>query len=245
LKAYVLAAGYGTRMYPLTRDVPKALLKVGGEPILSHTLRRLQRLDGLSETVVVTNSRFTPRLRAWAETCKGGPLTIVDDGTTTAETRLGALGDLALALERVPLNGENAVVSASDFLLETDLTEAHRTFRARGRTTLLVRPVEVGGGPSPYNEVTTGEDGRVVAFREKPADPTTGVSAIALYFFLAADLERLDEYLGTGSPDAPGHFIAWLVERVECGAVPLTGGWHDVGSMEGLEAARRRFGGDS
>lgn len=242
VKAYVLAAGYATRMYPLTRDIPKTLLEVGGAPTLTHIMGRLRVLDGLTEVVIVTNKRFLDRFECWLETQDPWVrFTLLNDETTSHENRLGAIGDLRFALEMVPLEDEDAIVLASDNLFEVDLRDAHREFLARGRTTMLVRRVELDGGPSPYNEVTLGEDQRVTRLREKPADPQTDLSAIAVYFFPRQDLALLDEYLESGNPDAPGHFLAWLVQRVPCYATPLEGAWYDIGSLESLAAARARF----
>ncbi len=246
MKAYVLAAGYATRMYPLTRDVPKALLEVSGEPILTHIMRRVREIEGIDEVVVVTNARFFAQFEAWREAQEPwAPIIVLNDGSTANDHRLGAIGDLRFALERVPLDGQAALVLASDNLVDADLTEAARVFRERARTTLIVRRVEHDGGPSPYNEVTLGPDGRVIGFREKPADPATGLSAIAVYFFPPEDLSRLDEYLAAGNPDAPGHFVAWLVSRAECFAAPLRGDWYDIGSLESLAEARAQYGNDA
>lgn len=243
MKAYVLAAGYATRMYPLTRDVPKALLEVGGQSILSHLTHRLRALEGLTDVVIVTNDRFYDQFRTWAAAQEPWVrFTVLNDGTRTNDSRLGALGDLQLALRRVPLDDDHALVLASDHLFAIDLEDVHRAFMERGRTTLLVRTVHLPEGPSPYSEVTLGPEGRVVRMREKPDDPQTDLSAIALYFMPATDLALLDDYLETGNHDAPGHFLSWLVERAPCYAIRLRSPWFDIGSLEGLEEARARFG---
>ena len=243
VKAYVLAAGYATRMYPLTRDVPKTLLEVGKAPILTHIMDRLRVLDGLTEVVIVTNGRFLDQFEAWrGQQEPWVRITLLNDETTSDENRLEAIGDLRLALDLVPLGDEHAIVLASDNLFDADLRDAHRDFLARGRTTMLVRRVETDGSPSRYNEVTLGDDQRVARLREKPADPQTDLSAIAVYFFPPQDLALLDEYLESGNPDAPGYFLAWLVQRVPCYASPLEGSWYDIGSLESLAAARARFG---
>jgi glucose-1-phosphate thymidylyltransferase len=242
VKAYVLAAGYATRMYPLTRDVPKALLEVGGRPILSHVMERLRELEALTHVVLVTNDRFYEQFRAWADAQEPWvDITVLNDGTRTDEDRLGALGDLKLAIDRVPLGDGHAVVLASDHLFDIDLEAVYRDFLARGRTTLLVRRAEPPAGPSPYNEVTLDDDGRVVRMREKPSDPQADLSAIALYFMTADDLALLPDYLETGNHDAPGYFLSWLAARVPCYATPLRTRWFDIGSLEGLEEARARF----
>jgi NDP-sugar pyrophosphorylase family protein len=168
-------------------------------------------------------------------------ITVLNDGTRTDEERFGALGDLKLAIDRVPLGDDHAVVLASDHLFDIDLQAVYRDFLARGRTTLLVRRVEPAGGPSPYNEVTLDDEGRVVGMREKPSDPQADRSAIALYFMTADDLALLPEYLETGSHDAPGYFLSWLAARVPWYAPPLRIRWFDIGSLEGREDARACF----
>ena len=242
MKAYLLAAGYATRMYPLTRNKPKALLEVGGSPILTHILARISALDDITHIVVVTNDLFAPQFEAWrSEQTTPTPITVLNDGTTSDANRLGAIADLGFALEQVPLDGEDAVVAATDNLFDFDLLPIQRAFHARRETTLVVRRVEDPTHTSRYNEVTLRPDGRVTRFREKPEHPETDLTAIALYFFPASALDLLAQYLEIGSPDAPGHFISWLVDRVPCYAEHIPGPWYDVGSLESLERARAQF----
>lgn len=243
MKALVLAAGYATRLYPLTRDRAKPLLEVGGRPILSHILERVVRLPDLSEIAVVSNARFAPAFRAFAraEACPV-PLRVLDDGSRSEDDKLGATGDLAFALREAPLGGEDLVVVAGDNLIGFDLRPACAQFRVWHRPTLVVRRVPRGAGPSPYNEVRLAPDGRVTGFREKPSDPQTDLAAIALYFFPPEIEGLVGRYLAEGgNPDAPGHFIAWLVPRCEVFAVREDGPWWDIGSLASLEEARAKF----
>jgi glucose-1-phosphate thymidylyltransferase len=243
VKALLLAAGYATRLYPLTRDRAKPLLEVAGRPILSHILARVLALPGLSEVVVVTNARFAAAFRDWAraEGCPV-PLRVLDDGSTSDADKLGATGDLAFALREAPLGGEDLVVVAGDNLIGFDLRPLHAQFRARRRPTIVVRRVPLGTGPSPYNEVTLASDGRVTGFREKPADPQTDLAAIALYFFPPQVESLVGRYLSEGgNPDAPGYFIAWLVRQTDVYAVRENGEWWDIGSLASLDEARAQF----
>jgi glucose-1-phosphate thymidylyltransferase len=243
VKAYILAAGYATRMYPLTRDQPKALLEVAGRPIITHIVERMLALDDLTEIVVVTNARFLSQFERWrAHQTTAIPITVLNDGTTSNDTRLGAIADLKFAIDTVPLDGEHALVVAGDTLFECDLRPVQRAFLARGAPTLIVRRAPELTSLSKYNEVSVTDDGRVTRFIEKPPRSETNLTAIALYFFPAATLLRLAEYLGAGgNPDAPGHFIAWLVEREPCYAESLVDRWFDIGSIESLEQARAAF----
>lgn len=244
MKLYVLAAGYGTRLGELGKNNAKALLPVGDRPILSHILERIEALEGLDAAVIITNARFAPDFSTWKSTYTGRlPISILDDGTTTAETRLGALADLRLALAHEPPDADGLLVVAGDNLLEFDLEEAHRHFCDTGRPTLVVRQREPEApGPSRYNAVSIDENGRVTHFEEKPAAPRSPLAAIALYFLPANTAQFLDRYLEDGgNRDAPGNFIAWLVEQTPVDAVPLSGEWHDIGSPESLARARARF----
>lgn len=243
MKAYVLAAGYATRLYPLTRDRPKPLLEVGGAAVLTHILHRVLELEGLSEVVVVTNARFAHHFEEWARGLEVGvPVRVLNDGTRNDESKLGAIGDMAFSLGEVPLDGEDWLVVAGDNLLAFDLRPLQRGFRATGRPTLVLREVTHGAGPSRYNEVRLREDGSVARFREKPVDPETGLTAIALYFFTPEVGPLLLQYLDEGgNRDAPGHFLSWLVGRVPVAATRLEGDWFDIGSRETLEEARARF----
>lgn len=240
MKAIVLAAGYATRLYPMTRDTPKALLEVGGEPLLSRLVRQLCRLPELSEIAIVSNAKFLPAFREWAaERRDPVPLRILDDRSTSEDNRLGATGDLAFALAALEPGDEDLVVCAGDNLLELDLTIPCEAFRASGDPTLVVRRLAPGEDASRYNEVEVGADGTVEAFREKPAKPTTGLAAIAVYFYPARVGELVRRYLAEGGdPDAPGHFVAWLVGETRVRSVPLAGRWFDIGDVSTLERAR-------
>ena len=243
MNVYVLAAGYATRLYPLTRDCAKPLLEVGGRPVLSRIVDRLLALPDLDEVVVVANRRFACDFDAWRRNFAGpARLRVLDDGSTCEEDRLGAIGDLAFALQRVPTGASPFVAIAGDNLIEFDLTPLYRAFLEGGRPLLVLREVERVGGPTRYNEVAIDAEGGVRRFREKPPDPTSALAAISLYFFTAEVAALLERYLAEGGRhDEPGHFIAWLVEQTPVASAGLPGEWFDIGSLETLEQARRRF----
>lgn len=243
MKAYLLAAGFATRMYPLTQHVAKPLLEVAGAPILSHILERVEAIPDLSEVVVIGNHRFAGALTDWSRSvsCRV-PIQVLDDGATEAEGRLGAIGDLAFALQQVPSGSEDLLVVAGDNLLDFDLAPYHRDFKEEQSALLITRNVETGGGASPYNEVSLDVTGRVIDFQEKPQDPSSSLSAMAVYFLRAETESLLREYLvGGGDPDAPGHFIAWLVSVRRVVARPMSGRWFDIGSLQSLKDARERY----
>lgn len=243
MKAIVLAAGYATRLYPLTRDRAKPLLEVGGRPILSHIADRVLELPDLSELVVVSNARFAAQFEDWAHSREQSlPVRVLNDGSTCEDDRLGASGDLAFALREVPPGDEDVLVVAGDNLMDLDLRPAHAMLRESGCPTLIVRRAEPESGRSRYNEVNVEDDGSVRAMSEKPEQRQSELSAIAVYFYPPTITAWVEEYLtGGGNPDAPGHFASWLVDRTRVMSVPLVGRWFDIGSAETLAAAREAF----
>jgi glucose-1-phosphate thymidylyltransferase len=251
MKIYLLAAGYATRLHPLTLDRPKPLLEIGGRPMLSHILERALELSDVSEVVVIGNHKFANAFEAWRrETACPVPLTLLDDGSSSDDDKLGAIGDLAFALRTAPPDEDEAfAVIAGDNWIGFDLRPAERRFLdERGTASvLLVRSLpEVPTGPSPYNEVTLDENDRVLSFREKPADPRSPLAAIAVYLFPATARALVTDYLSQGgNADAPGYFIEWLVCTSRVVGHHFEGEWMDIGSHQALAEARRRFGDSS
>ena len=242
MKVVLLCAGYATRMYPLTRDVPKPLLEVAGAPILTHLLERTAVLRGVDEVVVVGNHRFQGPLRRWIESARCAvPIRLLDDGSTDESNRLGALGDLAFAAREVPLAGHDALVAAGDNLIRFDLAPLARAFARRRAPQPSTRVAPADARSSRYGEVTVDASGRITRFREKPADPQSALASIALYFLPASTWPLLERYLDAGgNRDAPGHFFEWLVRKTAVYAEPISGPWFDIGDLDSLEEARAR-----
>ncbi|MCK5944550.1 MAG: NTP transferase domain-containing protein [Planctomycetes bacterium] len=244
LRAVFLAAGFATRLYPLTEKQAKPLLEVAGKPMLTRILAQVARTGALVDGVVVTNGKFHADFESWERSPRAPlPLTVVNDGAMDNDTRLGAIRDLALALERMPpADGiDGYLVMACDNLFDYDLGVLVERFRVASAGQLIVRQVPSPVPPGRYSEVLLDGD-RVARFREKPSAPESDLSAIAVYL-LPADLPQLvRDYLdGDGNPDAPGHFLAWLSQRLPLEATRLSGRWLDIGSVEDLAKAQAEF----
>jgi glucose-1-phosphate thymidylyltransferase len=242
MKAVVLAAGYATRLYPLTLDRPKALLTVAGKPMLEHLLDGLEGVAGLDEIHVVTNSKFAGAFRDWAAGY-GSPaaVQILDDGTTDDETKLGAIGDLDLTIRRAGLD-DDLLVLAGDNLFSERLAPFAEFGRARGAAALGVYDVGDLEAIKRYNSIELDEDDRITFFEEKPERPTSTLTGIALYFYPRSMLGLVSEYLAEGNnPDQPGRLVQWLYPRTPVYAWRVPGRWYDVGSKETLEEADRAF----
>ena len=241
MQAIVLAAGYATRLYPLTLDRPKPLLEVGGRPILDRLLERLAGIDSLEHVYVVTNAKFADRFRDFARDWTGVPLSVVDDGTTSDEDRLGAIGDLELVMREESIE-DDLLVAAGDSVFTGSL----RDFGAAGagRSVPLIAVYDVGDleAMKRYSAITTDADGRIVAFEEKPEAPQTTLAGIALYFYPRAVLPLIRDYLAEGNnPDQPGRLVEWMHTRVPFYVWRVEGGWYDIGSKETLAAADREL----
>jgi glucose-1-phosphate thymidylyltransferase len=238
VRTVVLAAGYATRLYPLTLDRPKALLEVGGKPMLDHVLASLLPM-GVEGSIVVTNARFAHQFEEWAH--GKDDVTIVNDGTTSNDDRLGAIGDIGFVLDRLGLD-EELVVVAGDNLFEGDLSG----FAAYGREVrapvIAVHDVGDLARMGEYNQIEVDSDGRVVFFEEKPEEARTTLAGVALYYYPRETLTLIRQYLEEGqNPDQPGRLVQWLYPRTAVYTWRLPGAWYDIGSAETLQEADRIF----
>ena len=201
MKALVLAAGYATRLYPLTLDRPKALLEVGGKPMLDHVLERLEEM-GVDETIVVTNAKFTPHFEEWASGRDG--VRIVNDGTTSNEDRLGAIGDIGYVVDRTGLD-DDLVVVAGDNLFGEDMSGFSAYGREMDAPVLAVHDVGDLARMREYNQVDVDDEGRITFFEEKPEDARSTLAGVALYFYPRRTLPLIRQYLDEkNNPDQPG-----------------------------------------
>ena len=243
MKAIILGAGYGTRLYPLTRDKPKPLLTVGGRTILEHILDRIDQVPELEDVLLVTNDRFAGHFQDWA---KGfdwkRPIEVLNDGTTTNENRLGAVGDIYFVLKQKEIQEEILVVGG-DNLFEFDLRKARDFFKQKQRSVVgLYDMVDRSKVAGLYGVVSIDETSRITGFEEKPMEPKSALISTALYFLTARDLEKLRTYIEEGnSPDNLGDFVRYLVGDQEVYGYVFREDWFDIGSFEQYERADEHF----
>jgi glucose-1-phosphate thymidylyltransferase len=240
MKLVVLAAGYATRLYPLTRDRPKALLPIGGRPMVEHVLARLAPIHEIDRVYLVTNAKFAPQFREWAagyRPPRDVEVTIVDDGTTDDETKLGAIGDLDLVLGSEEVD-DDVVVVAGDNLFTHDLGDFGRVCRERGAPVVAVYDVGDLAEMPKYNAIEVDGDGRITYFEEKPRHPTSTLTGIALYFYPRSVVPLVRRYVEEGNnPDQPGRLVEWLYRRTPVYTWRVPGRWYDIGSAETLREA--------
>ena len=242
MKTVVLAAGYATRLYPLTENFPKPLLPVQGKPILDWLADDVAQADGSAEFVVVSNHRFAPHFRQWAAG-RREPVTVVDDGTETNEGRLGAVCDLELAIRQLSIN-EDLFVMAGDNLLDFSLSDFFR-YAACRRTSCVMRFYQPDEAKlRKAGVVTVDSQDRILRMTEKSPVPESHWVCPPFYFLLRDDACRVGEAVADGcGTDAPGSFIAWLAARVPVHAMEMPGRRYDIGTVEGYEKICREYAG--
>jgi glucose-1-phosphate thymidylyltransferase len=245
MNAIVLAAGYATRLRPLTDNFPKPLLPVGGRPMIDWIVDRIEEVDDLEGIHVVTNARYAADFARWAE---GRGIRVHDDGTTSNEDRLGAVGDLRLTIEEGRLQGDDLLVIAGDNLFDYSLADYVDWWRGKGdASAVAIRRVADRELLKQYAVLTLDDDDRITSLIEKPEDPQGDLAATATYVLHHAHAARVQEYLEEGnSPDQPGRFIEWLVPRVPVYGYAFEGVWMDIGDrtqlLEADNLLRERHG---
>jgi glucose-1-phosphate thymidylyltransferase len=234
MKTLILAAGYATRLRPLTDSIPKMLLPLAERPMLDYLLDRIREVEEIEEIHLVTNAAFAPAFQDWAPE----DVTVHDDGTTSNEDRLGAIGDMAFAIERGGLEGEDLLVVAGDNLIGYSLRDFVDFWRMKDGSAIAVHQVEERELLEQYGVVEVDADDRVVGLEEKPAEPKSNLAATASYLYRGDHLELLPRYLEEGNPpDAPGNFMVWLHKRAPVYAYRVFGEWFDIGDLRQLLAA--------
>lgn len=246
MKAIILAAGYATRLYPLTETVAKPLLPVGGRPMLDYLLDAIRDVDEIDAIHVVTNHKFAPDFADWAKA--HDDITVHDDGTTSDDDRLGAIGDIAFVVDRADLNADDLLVVAGDNLFDYSLADYATWWRRKGEASAVVL-YDVGDLElvKKYSNVDVDSHDRLTSLTEKPEHPTSTLAATAAYIYHRAHVALVHTYLAeSNSPDQPGRFLAWLVPRAPVYGYTVHGDWRDIGDasqlLEADNALRERAG---
>ena len=242
----ILAAGYATRLYPLTENKAKPLLEVAGKPMMEWVIDNLAPISGIEKVYVITNNKFAAHFEEWAaqynQTHPKLAFEIINDGSTSDADKLGAIGDINLVIERAGLQNSGLIVVAGDNLFSQSL-EAFGTFcREKEQPVLGIYDVGTLDQAKKYGVVALNDAGELTSFEEKPADPKTTLIGIALYYYPKQAVQMFSTYLSEGNnPDQPGRFVQWLYSRLPVRTWEVPGTWFDVGSKETLEEANRIF----
>ena len=242
MKCMILAAGYATRLYPLTENFPKPLLEVGGKTILDWLVDDIGTAGLVDEYVVISNHKYAHHFENWANT-KAVKVTVVDDGTSSNETRLGAVKDIQFAIEKLGIDDDMLVI-AGDNVLSFSLTHFVRYAKEKG-TSCIMRYFE--GEEKKLQKcgvVQIDEQDRILGMEEKPAQPKSNWCCPPFYYYTREDASLVAKGIEAGCGiDAPGSYIAWLCTQTPVHAMEMPGKRFDVGNLESYEKIRKEYGG--
>jgi glucose-1-phosphate thymidylyltransferase len=244
MKVLILAAGYATRLYPLTLTQPKPLLPVAGKPMIEYVIDNIAPI-GVDRVYVVTNAKFAGHFQRWADGYRASKakldFTIVNDGSTDDSNKLGAIGDMNMVVNSQNIE-DDLIVVAGDNLFSESVEAFGKFCREKNAPVLAVYDVGSLEQIKKYNSITVDQAGKITYFEEKPKVPTSTLTGIALYYYPKSTLPLIKQYVAEGNnPDQPGRLVQWLYTRTPVYTWTVPGLWYDIGSKETLEEANRIF----
>lgn len=242
MQVIIPAAGYATRLYPLTKNRPKALLDVKGKPIIEHIIARLEELPGVREIFIVTNARFFKNFSEWIKGFKSKlPIKLLDDGTASNDDRLGQVGDIQFAIERENICDDLLVV-AGDNLYNFSLLPVFNFFEKKKAIVNALwdsKSLEVA---REQGIAVVDESGKFVLFQEKDKNPKSTLTSLGIYFFPRGHVQLLKRFIAEGNnADKMGYFMIWLIENSVVFGYTYFEKWFDIGWPAALERARKQF----
>jgi len=242
MKCILLAAGYATRLYPLTKDCPKSLLPIGDSNILEFIISKLEPVAAIDQIYIVTNERFAEQFQKWAEQYSSDKQIIVlNDGTKTNETRLGAIADLEMVIEQEKID-EDILVLAGDNLFDFSLADFVEFFNNIGHDCITAHELTDLQALQRTGVVEIDNRQRIISFEEKPLQPKSNLAVPPFYLYQRATLPLIKQYLNAGNnPDAPGNFIPWLLTQKDVYVYRFSGNRYDIGTLESYQEACKLF----
>ncbi|WP_066191403.1 nucleotidyltransferase family protein [Gracilibacillus timonensis] len=242
MKCIILAAGYATRLYPLTKNKAKPLLEIGGKPLINHIMEKIEPIDSIDRVYVVTNQKFAASFEEWAkDSAWQKPLTIVNDETTSNQDRLGAIGDIAYVINQQQIK-DDTMVLAGDNLFDFDLTDFVQFYQSAQTDCITYHKLEDKEALQQIGVMTLNEQGEVQTFEEKPKVPKSNLAVPPFYIYQQSTLPLLRQYIREdNNPDAPGNFIPWLIKHRPVQAFPLAEACYDIGTLESYRKVQSLF----
>ena len=241
MEAIILAAGYSTRLYPLTENMPKSLLDVAGKPIIEHIIKKLEMIADLDTIHIITNDKFEQHFSKWLKSFDSTKkIEIINDKTKGNEERLGALGDINFAINKKNIDNDLIVV-AGDNLFEMPLTDMFNFFKKKKSNIIALHDVKNIELAKHYG-IVEAENNLVVNFEEKPHNPKSTLASTGIYIFPKKTIELIKKYISQGNDaDKTGSFIEWLYKRDKVYSYVTEKKWYDIGTVEQLEKANRHY----
>ena len=242
MKIIILAAGYAVRLQPLTLNMPKSLLPIGGRTIIDRILDKTGRIEGWDKVYIVTNEKFSGKFNEWLGTVPlRDKISIINDGSTTNDNRLGAIKDMALVIKDKAID-EDILVIAGDNLFDLDL--ARFVEFAKGNKGVSVALYDIGSREIAKNFGVVALDSRnvIIDFEEKPPEPKSTLVSTGIYYFPKNKLPFIQKYVKMHSKlDAPGYYMSWLSKEDKVYGFRFTEDWYDIGNIESYNKADRKY----
>lgn len=242
MKCLILAAGYATRLYPLTENFPKPLLKVGDKTILDWLVDDIDTAGDIDEFVVISNHKYAQHFEAWAKT-KQQKITVVDDGTDSNDTRLGAVKDIQFAIDKLQLDDDMLVI-AGDNVLDFSLTKFIAYSKEKNASCIMRYYEPEAQKLLKCGVVTIDADDKVLNMTEKSPNPATHWCCPPFYYYTKGDAKLVSKGIENGcGTDAPGSYIAWLCTQSDVYAMEMPGKRYDIGNLESYERVKEEYKG--
>ncbi|GGH30699.1 nucleotidyltransferase family protein [Sphingobacterium alkalisoli] len=242
MKTIILAAGYATRLYPLTKNFPKPLLEVGGKTILDRLIESVDEIEEVDQHIVVTNATFYSHFEDWkAKSSYKKEIVILNDGTTSNDNRLGAVRDILFAIEALQIT-EDILVLAGDNVTTFSFGNFAAYAKEKGTSCITCHEEPSIAALQKTGVLETDDNFRVIAMHEKPENPPSHWAVPPFYFYRGSDLPLIHRALGEGCGyDAPGNLAAWLCKQTDVYAWPINGARFDIGDLAAYEKAQKEF----
>ena len=242
--ALILAAGYATRLYPLTINKPKALLPINNKPIIDYIVDEIETIDAVDEIVVISNHKFAGCFHEWADSLKSGKkITVLDDGTSSEETRRGAIGDILFAIDEKNIDEEVLVIAGDNFFTYS-LKDYYDYYTKIDKDCVCVKRFENREMLKHFGVALLDENSKGLEIEEKPAQPKTNMAVYATYMYKRDTVPMFRQYIQEGNkPDAPGYFLEWLYKRKEVYAYTFEGECYDIGTPESYRSVCEEYEG--
>jgi glucose-1-phosphate thymidylyltransferase len=242
MKCLILAAGYATRLYPLTENFPKPLLEVNGKTILDWLIDDIDTAELVDEYIVISNHKFVKHFENWATT-RSQEITVIDDNTTSNETRLGAVKDISFAIENLKLDDDMLII-AGDNLLDFSLVDFLSYAKTKNASCVLRYFESDKKRLTKSGVIEIDKEDRIIGMEEKPAEPKSHFCCPPFYFYKKEDIKLINEAIKCGcQTDAPGSYVAWLSEKRPVFAMEMPGKRYDIGNIESYEKVKRDYKG--
>ena len=239
IKALILAAGYATRLYPLTLDRPKPLLPIAGKPLIEHILEKIEKLDDIDEILIVTNNKFFDNFRNWKRKYSfSKPIKIINDNTNSDDDKLGAVGDIEFAIDKEKIEDDILIV-AGDNLFKFDLNNLLGLYKGKKHSVIALYDIKDKKiATKKYGIVEINKDNKIIDLEEKPENPKTTLVSTACYILAKESINELKKSIKEGNKhDNIGDFLHQLIKRKDVYGHVYKEKWFDIGSQEQLKEA--------